>query len=167
MPKRARNLEYTETNIICFSQNHNPDLRNLKVPTNAQFYYCVFQSSLVPTCFGLTAIIRELKSTWGDPKKTRLVSMPPNAEEWEKDNVSACSLDPQLSVARWTSSCNNSISRTVSFREGSFCDPVEIVMCDLKEQGTCLKFCFLLGKTPTESLEMLQEAFKEQALSCA
>jgi len=104
--------------------------------------------------------------TWGDPKETRLVSMPPNAEEWEKD-VSACSLDPQLSVARWTSSCNNSIGRMVSFREGSFCDPVEIMMCDLKEQRTCLKFCFLLGKTPTESLEMLQEAFKEQALSRA
>jgi len=54
--------------------------------------------------------------------------MPPNAEEWEKDNISACSLDPQLSVARQTSSCNNSIGRTVSFREGSFCDPVEIVI---------------------------------------
>lgn len=93
--------------------------------------------------------------------------MPPNAEEWEKGNVSASSLDPQLSVARRTSSCNNCIGRTVSFREGSFCDPVEIVMCDLKEQRTCLKFCFLLGKTPTESLEMLQEAFKEQALSRA
>jgi len=39
--------------------------------------------------------------------------------------------------------------------------------CDLKEQRTCLKFCFLLGKTPTESLEMLQKAFKEQALSRA
>jgi len=38
-------------------------------------------------------------------------------------------------------------------------------MSDLKEQRTCLKFCFLFGKTPTESLEMLQEAFKEQALS--
>jgi len=103
----------------------------------------------------------------GDPKETRLVSMPPNTEEWEKDNVSACSLDPQLSVARRTSACNNSIGHTVSFREGSFCDPVEIVTCDLKEQRTCLKFCFLLGKTPTESLEMLQEAFKEQALSRA
>jgi len=90
--------------------------------------------------------------------------MPPNAEKWEKD-VSACSLDSQLSVARRTSSCNNSIGRTVRFREGSFCDPVEIVMRDLKEQRTCLKFCFLLGKAPTESLEMLQEAFKEQALS--
>ena len=92
--------------------------------------------------------------------------MPPNAEEWEKD-VSARSLDPELSAARLTSSCNNSIGRTVSFREGSFCDPVEIVMCDLKEQRTCLKFCFLFGKTPTESLEMLQEAFKEQTESCA
>ena len=102
----------------------------------------------------------------GDPIKTRLVSRPPNAEEWEKD-VSASSLDPQLSVVRRTSSCNNSIGRTVSFREGSFCDPVEIVMSDLKEQQTCLKFCFLLGKTPMESLEMLQEAFKEQALSRA
>ena len=105
--------------------------------------------------------------TWGDPIETRLVSRPPNAEEWEKDNVSASSLDPQLSVARRTSSCNNFIGRTVSFREGSFCDPVEIVMSDLKEQRTCLKFCCLLGKTPTESLEMLQEAFKEQALSRA
>ena len=93
--------------------------------------------------------------------------MPPNAEESEKDNVSASSLDPQLSVARWTSTCNNCIGRTVSFREGSLCDPVEIVMSDLKEQRTCLKFCFLLRKTPTESLEMLQEAFKEQALSRA
>jgi len=64
----------------------------------------------------------------GDPKKTRLVSMPPNTEEWEKD-ISACSLDPQLSVARRTSSCKNSIGRIVSF-----CDPVEIVMCDLKNK---------------------------------
>ena len=109
----------------------------------------------------------KITHTRGDPKETRLVSMPQNAEEWEKDNVSACSLDPQLSVVRRTSSCNNSIGRTVSFCEGSFCDPVEIVMSDLKVQRTCLKFCFLLGKTPTESLEMLQEAFKEQALSRA
>ena len=94
--------------------------------------------------------------------------MPPNAEEWEKDNVSACSLDTLLSVARRTSSCNNSIGRTVSFREGSFCDPVEIVMCYLKEQRTCFKFYFLLGKTPTESLEMLQEAFNPTSSeSCA
>src|SRR5215475_6494608 len=99
----------------------------------------------------------QMQYTRVDPKETRLVSMLPNAEEWEKDNVSACSLDPPLSIARRTSSCNNAIGRTVSFRERSFCDAVEIVMCDLKEQRTCLKFCFLLGKTPTESLEMLQE----------
>jgi hypothetical protein len=85
--------------------------------------------------------------TWGDPKETKLVSMPPNAKEWEKD-VSVCSLDPQLSVARRTSSCNNSIGCTVSFREGSFCDHVEIVMCDLKEQRNCLKFASSLGKHP-------------------
>jgi len=102
-------------------------------------------------CFLVVSIkLNAFVFTWGDPKKTRLVSMPPNTEKWDKD-VSACSLDPQLSVAKRTSSCNNSISRTVSFHEGSFCDPVEIVMCDLKEQRTCLKFCFLLGKTPTES----------------
>ena len=77
-----------------------------------------------------TGNVTAAEYTRGDPKETRLVSMPPNAEEWEED-VSACSLDPQLSVARQTSSCNNSIGRTVSFREGSFCDPVEIVMCDL------------------------------------
>jgi len=59
------------------------------------------------------------------------------------------------------------MARTASFREGSFGDPIEIVMCDLKEKRTCLKFCFLLWKTQTESLEMLQEAFKEQALSRA
>ena len=67
---------------------------------------------------------------WGDPIETRPVSRPPNSEEWEKD-VSASSLDRQLSVARRTSSCNNSIGRTVSFRDGSFCDPAEIVMSDL------------------------------------
>jgi hypothetical protein len=69
-----------------------------------------------------------LHCTREDPKETRLVSLPPNAEDWEKDNVSACSLDPQRSVAKRTSSCNNAIGRTVSFREGSICDPVEIVM---------------------------------------
>jgi hypothetical protein len=37
----------------------------------------------------------------------------------------------------------------------------------LKKQRTCLKFWFLLGKTPTVSFEMFQEAFKEQAVSRA
>ena len=50
--------------------------------------------------------------------------MPVNAEEWEKGNVSASFLDPQLSIARRMSSCNNCIGRTVGFHEGSFCDPV-------------------------------------------
>jgi hypothetical protein len=80
--------------------------------------------------------------TRGNPKEPRVVSLPPNSEEWKKD-ISTCSLDPQLSVVRRMSSCNNEIGRTVCFREGRFCDPVKIVLCDFKEQKTCLKFCFL------------------------
>jgi hypothetical protein len=34
-------------------------------------------------------------------------------------------------------------------------------MADLKEQRANIKFCFLLGKTATETATMLQEAFKE------
>ena len=39
--------------------------------------------------------------------------------------------------------------------------------CDVcpTEQRICLKFCFRLGKTATEAHEMLQKAFKEEALS--
>ena len=33
------------------------------------------------------------------------------------------------------------------------------------EQRICLRFCFRLGKTETEAREMLQKAFKEEALS--
>jgi hypothetical protein len=33
------------------------------------------------------------------------------------------------------------------------------------EQPICLRFCFRLGKTATETHEMLQKAFKEKALS--
>jgi len=40
-------------------------------------------------------------------------------------------------------------------------------MADLKEQRVCIKFCFLLGKTAAETVRMLQEAFKEEALSQA
>ena len=39
-------------------------------------------------------------------------------------------------------------------------------MPDLKEQRVCVKFCFLLGKT-AETVTMLREAFKEEALSQA
>ena len=41
-------------------------------------------------------------------------------------------------------------------------------MADLKEQQrVCVKFCFLLGKTAAETVTVLREAFKEEALSQA
>ena len=39
------------------------------------------------------------------------------------------------------------------------------MMTDNKEQRVCIKFCFLLGKSAAETVLMLQEAFKEEALS--
>ena len=39
------------------------------------------------------------------------------------------------------------------------------MMADNKEQRVCVKFCFLLGKSDAETVLMLQEAFKEEALS--
>jgi len=39
-------------------------------------------------------------------------------------------------------------------------------MADLKER-VCIKFCFLLGKTAAETVTMLREAFKEEALGQA
>ena len=36
------------------------DIYSLTAPTNAHFYHYVFHSYLSATCFGLTAIIREL-----------------------------------------------------------------------------------------------------------
>ena len=42
----------------------------------------------------------------------------------------------------------------------------EIVMSDRTEQRICLRFFFFrLGKTAAEAHEMLQKAFKEEALS--
>ena len=38
-----------------------------------------------------------------------------------------------------------------------------IEMADFREQRTCIKFCFKLGKTATECYEMLKTAFGEQA----
>ena len=38
------------------------------------------------------------------------------------------------------------------------------MMADNKEQRVCMKFCFLLGKSAAETVLMLQEAFKEEAL---
>jgi len=40
-------------------------------------------------------------------------------------------------------------------------------MADLKEQRVCIGFCLLLGKTAAETVAMLREAFKEEALSQA
>ena len=40
-------------------------------------------------------------------------------------------------------------------------------MADLKEQRFCIKFFFLLGKTAAETVTMLQEAFKKEALDQA
>ena len=34
-------------------------------------------------------------------------------------------------------------------------------MADLKEQRVCIKFCFLLGKTATETVTMLREALSQ------
>jgi hypothetical protein len=34
----------------------------------------------------------------------------------------------------------------------------------LKEQRVCIKFCQKLGKTATETYEMLQQAFRETAM---
>jgi len=34
-----------------------------------------------------------------------------------------------------------------------------------KEERVCVKLCFLLGKSPAETVLMLQDAFKEEALS--
>ena len=39
------------------------------------------------------------------------------------------------------------------------------MMVDNKEQRMCVKFCFLLGKSAAETVLMLQEVFKEDALS--
>jgi len=40
-------------------------------------------------------------------------------------------------------------------------------MADLKERRVCVKFCFVLGKTAAETITILRDAFKEDALSQA
>jgi len=39
------------------------------------------------------------------------------------------------------------------------------MMADNKEQRVCVKFCFLLEKSAAETVLILQETFKEEALS--
>lgn len=46
----------------------------------------------------------------------------------------------------------------------SFCALVVLLMADFYEQRMAVKFCLLLGKTNTETLEMLKAAFKEDAM---
>jgi hypothetical protein len=43
-------------------------------------------------------------------------------------------------------------------------NPAIFMMADKKEQRVCVKFCFLLGKSAVETVLMLQEAFKKEAL---
>ena len=38
-------------------------------------------------------------------------------------------------------------------------------MKDLEEQHVCVKFCFKLGKTATETWKMLQQAFGDECMS--
>jgi len=40
---------------------------------------------------------------------------------------------------------------------------LKIEMADLKER-VCVKFCFLLGRTPAQTVLMLKEAFKNEAM---
>jgi hypothetical protein len=47
------------------------------------------------------------------------------------------------------------------------CDPRFLVrseMAELKEQRICVKFCFKLGKTASETHEMLKRAFGDNAM---
>jgi hypothetical protein len=38
------------------------------------------------------------------------------------------------------------------------------MMADNRELRVCVKFCFLLGKSAAETVSVLQEVFKEEAL---
>ena len=37
-------------------------------------------------------------------------------------------------------------------------------MCESTEQRTCNKFCFEIGKTATETYQLLQQAYSEDAM---
>ena len=38
------------------------------------------------------------------------------------------------------------------------------MMCESIEQRICIKFCFKIGKTATESYQLLQQAYGEDAM---
>ena len=60
-----------------------------------------------------------------------------------------------------------SIGSVLFFSYASVIVFIDFLMADLKEQCVCIRFGFLLGKTAAETVTMLQEAFKEEALSQA
>ena len=37
-------------------------------------------------------------------------------------------------------------------------------MCESTEQSICIKFCFKIGKTATETYQLLQQAYGEDAM---
>ena len=37
-------------------------------------------------------------------------------------------------------------------------------MCECNEQSICIKFCFKIGKTGTETYQLLQQAYGEDAV---
>jgi hypothetical protein len=40
----------------------------------------------------------------------------------------------------------------------------DFLVADLKERHICVKFCFILGKTASETHEMLKRAFGDNAM---
>jgi len=39
-------------------------------------------------------------------------------------------------------------------------------MCESTEQRICIKFCFKIGRTATETYQLLQQAYGEDAMGC-
>ena len=73
-----------------------------------------------------------------------------------------------LGACTWLPSA--SVGQAASVRFFSWASVIVFVdfsMADLKEQRVCIKFWFLLEKPAAETVTMLREAFKEEALSQA
>jgi len=102
--------------------------------------------------------------TWGDPKNWTgfgehfliVVECSPLGE---------CSCTLHESVARADIAVEGCTGLCCQFFQVLSSFSREIVMSDRTEHRICLRFCFRLGKTATEAHEMLQKAFKEEALS--
>jgi len=52
-------------------------------------------------------------------------------------------------------------------RESNTCVYVIVIftMCESTEQRICIKFCFKIGKTATETYQLFQQAYGEDAMS--